>query len=159
MRPTKCKSRRAKQAATYTVLIAPTIMTRESASPPPKKTQELSASREESFTFIYSPEEHGINGEICSICLEHYQSGNVLNLLKCGHLHHLDCMEEWFVHGSTCPTCRTNLRRCSIAAPLQDPADLSALLPDPADLSALLPDPADLILDFSYWSAPSASTQ
>lgn len=40
----------------------------------------------------------------CNICLENLHKGVVR--LKCNHFFHENCVQEWLLHGNTCPTCR-----------------------------------------------------
>lgn len=45
--------------------------------------------------------------EKCLICLEDYVDDETLRLLKCKHLFHKNCVDQWLMTGSaTCPTCR-----------------------------------------------------
>ncbi|GAB6027432.1 hypothetical protein CHUAL_001695 [Chamberlinius hualienensis] len=42
--------------------------------------------------------------EICAIC--HESMIDKLHRLRCGHVHHLKCLEGWYKLQSTCPICR-----------------------------------------------------
>jgi len=52
--------------------------------------------------------------EFCVICLEHFQEGDTLRVLPCGHLFHIGCIDKWLsgIHSheecftSGCPTCK-----------------------------------------------------
>ncbi|KAE9614791.1 hypothetical protein Lal_00036079 [Lupinus albus] len=44
----------------------------------------------------------------CSICLQDFEDGELVNILpKCGHLFHLECIEKWLIQQGSCPMCRT----------------------------------------------------
>jgi len=42
------------------------------------------------------------NVNVCIICLCEVEKGKYLN---CGHIFHLDCIQEWILHYKKCPTC------------------------------------------------------
>lgn len=43
----------------------------------------------------------------CAVCLSKYESPELLRLLpQCKHAFHLDCVDVWLNHHSTCPLCR-----------------------------------------------------
>ncbi|XP_062168537.1 NEP1-interacting protein 1 [Alnus glutinosa] len=43
----------------------------------------------------------------CSICLQDFKDeDSVRELPNCGHLFHLDCIDEWLTRQGTCPMCR-----------------------------------------------------
>lgn len=41
----------------------------------------------------------------CSICLSSNNT-NAYSTLDCGHIFHKSCIDEWFIHGDSCPICR-----------------------------------------------------
>lgn len=44
----------------------------------------------------------------CSICLCDFEEDDKVKRLKCGHMFHLDCAEEWLTkHNYTCSVCNT----------------------------------------------------
>lgn len=46
----------------------------------------------------------------CAICLSAVEEGDEMRELKCRHIFHRSCMDEWLYHGrSTCPLCRVPL--------------------------------------------------
>lgn len=45
----------------------------------------------------------------CCICLNDYEPHQDLRVLPCEHHFHKDCVDEWLVVNSTCPTCRTSI--------------------------------------------------
>tara|TARA_Y100001938_G_C7801073_1_gene287124 strand:+ start:114 stop:518 length:405 start_codon:yes stop_codon:yes gene_type:complete len=47
--------------------------------------------------------------EGCVICLEKYQKKEKIVTLKCNHIFHQECIEEWCKTGKTCPLCRFSL--------------------------------------------------
>ncbi|XP_021287690.1 NEP1-interacting protein 1 isoform X2 [Herrania umbratica] len=43
----------------------------------------------------------------CSICLQELKDGELArNLPRCGHIFHLNCIDEWLSRQGTCPMCR-----------------------------------------------------
>ena len=59
--------------------------------------EENAKMEEEEFNKI---RENNIN--VCIICLCEVEKGKYLN---CGHIFHLDCIQEWILHYKKCPTC------------------------------------------------------
>jgi hypothetical protein len=45
----------------------------------------------------------------CCICLNDYEPAQSLRVLPCAHHFHKDCVDEWLLVNSTCPTCRTSI--------------------------------------------------
>jgi len=45
----------------------------------------------------------------CTICLEGYNSGELLTALSCGHFFHINCLARWFQRSTQCPLCRANM--------------------------------------------------
>jgi hypothetical protein len=65
-------------------------------------------------TFHYSRdqsqhEEHFVDQVQCAICLENFENEDVLRMLPCFHRFHVNCIDDWFNTGSTCPICRTSI--------------------------------------------------
>ncbi|KAI8321871.1 hypothetical protein GQ54DRAFT_248227, partial [Martensiomyces pterosporus] len=49
-----------------------------------------------------------VSSERCPVCLEDFDDGDVLRVLKCHHALHLVCGDSWFTQGSNkCPICRS----------------------------------------------------
>ena len=48
-------------------------------------------------------------GYECLICLEEYDEGQQLTVIKCGHLYHKPCLDTWFLKKQTCPLCDEEL--------------------------------------------------
>lgn len=44
--------------------------------------------------------------EVCVICLENYEKNKKVIKLKCGHIIHLECWNQWKDQKSNCPVCR-----------------------------------------------------
>lgn len=42
----------------------------------------------------------------CSICLEAFDTGELLTQLPCSHFFHVDCVSRWFKQSTQCPLCR-----------------------------------------------------
>ena len=53
-------------------------------------------------------EEEMLN-EICTICLDPYEKKEGISKLKCGHIFHYECIDQWIIDKITCPLCRTSL--------------------------------------------------
>lgn len=51
----------------------------------------------------------------CSICFEDFSKNTDSDVVvtKCGHMYHLDCLNEWMKQSITCPECRLVTRRNS----------------------------------------------
>lgn len=55
----------------------------------------------------------------CIICLSEFTIGEKIRILeKCNHGFHLQCIQQWLISHSSCPTCRSN---CSIEPNLPPP--------------------------------------
>lgn len=46
----------------------------------------------------------------CSICLEDISEGKTLEVVKCGHFFHNDCINAWLVNNDKCPLCRKKIK-------------------------------------------------
>lgn len=47
-----------------------------------------------------------IIGDICNICHNEFQSGQFKKHLKCNHVFHNKCIDEWLKIKPNCPNCR-----------------------------------------------------
>lgn len=45
----------------------------------------------------------------CIICLNEFDLGQSLTLLKCKHIYHKSCLELWFDKKRTCPLCNISI--------------------------------------------------
>ncbi|CAL0300461.1 unnamed protein product [Lupinus luteus] len=56
-------------------------------------------------------EENRRKDEICSICLVQFEGEDAVSKLKrCGHVFHVNCIEQWLDRGQfSCPFCRSLL--------------------------------------------------
>ena len=45
----------------------------------------------------------------CAICLEPFEAGKKVAVLKCNHIYHEDCIKPWIESHTTCPVCRTDV--------------------------------------------------
>ncbi|KAG9458501.1 hypothetical protein H6P81_003009 [Aristolochia fimbriata] len=55
----------------------------------------------------------GVGGEDedCAVCMSKMKRGGGATELRCGHLFHTECLDQWCsVGGATCPFCRSSLR-------------------------------------------------
>ena len=64
--------------------------------------------------YIIKIKEYKLNEDLeesdnCSICLENYNKDNIINVLKCGHKYHKDCIDYWINDNNNCPLCRLSL--------------------------------------------------
>ena len=41
----------------------------------------------------------------CIICLENMIKGERVKILRCGHIYHYKCIDEWFKRKRECPLC------------------------------------------------------
>ncbi|KAL8130464.1 hypothetical protein V2J09_019619 [Rumex salicifolius] len=61
---------------------------------------------------IYHTAEHGSppqQDEIkCSICQEEYEEGNKIGKLRCEHMYHVECIENWLKLKNWCPVCKVS---------------------------------------------------
>lgn len=46
--------------------------------------------------------------DTCSICLENFEQIEIYKL-RCGHLFHKNCLNEWMSHKTTCPLDRKKI--------------------------------------------------
>lgn len=42
----------------------------------------------------------------CLVCLQQYESSDVLRSLPCGHSFHICCVDQWLMRTNACPCCR-----------------------------------------------------
>ena len=51
-----------------------------------------------------------INSAFCTICQENYENTDNIKLLKCSHLYHCKCIDQWLLNCSNlCPICRQQI--------------------------------------------------
>jgi Ring finger domain len=48
--------------------------------------------------------------EVCSICQDSLQSSQACRILRCSHMLHRTCANQWFAISVRCPICRADLR-------------------------------------------------
>ena len=48
-------------------------------------------------------------GYECLICLDEFNQGQHLTVIKCGHIYHKACLDSWFLKKKTCPLCDEQL--------------------------------------------------
>ena len=46
---------------------------------------------------------------VCSICLDNFSGPDKIRKLKCSHLFHSKCIDEWVAIHASCPMCKSNL--------------------------------------------------
>ena len=47
----------------------------------------------------------------CCICLEDFQDDEEIQLARCNHGYHVECLTNWMTVKNTCPVCQAVLRR------------------------------------------------
>jgi hypothetical protein len=48
--------------------------------------------------------------ETCSVCMEDYANKDVVSVLDCGHIYHIECIKEWGDnYNPSCPICKTGI--------------------------------------------------
>ncbi|KAI3456481.1 hypothetical protein Pfo_013144 [Paulownia fortunei] len=72
---------------------------------------DLRVSRFQDLEFSNKNRGEAINNEeeMCSICLAEFEKEDLVNKLpRCGHIFHMECMEQWLDRCQfTCPLCRS----------------------------------------------------
>ena len=59
------------------------------------------------FSVIYKYMKDEINE--CSICLEDIKKYDIIRHLKCFHIYHIDCIDDWLSRKKICPECNFEL--------------------------------------------------
>uniref|UniRef100_K3WVV2 RING-type domain-containing protein n=1 Tax=Globisporangium ultimum (strain ATCC 200006 / CBS 805.95 / DAOM BR144) TaxID=431595 RepID=K3WVV2_GLOUD len=57
----------------------------------------------------FQPTQFAPEDSSCCICLNEYEPLQDLRVLPCSHHFHKECVDEWLMVNSTCPTCRTSI--------------------------------------------------
>lgn len=57
--------------------------------------------------YIFINENKVRNNELCCICLEELNENVVM--IKCHHIYHKKCIDEWFLKKKNCPLCNINI--------------------------------------------------
>lgn len=57
-------------------------------------------------TIDESDKERTTNFTDCSICLEQFSEGDTVKKLKCKHIFHPECIQQWLSKEASCPLCR-----------------------------------------------------
>lgn len=50
-----------------------------------------------------------ISDDVCSVCMEGFQSGVGGKRVPCGHVYHAGCISSWLSNYNSCPLCRSNI--------------------------------------------------
>lgn len=59
-------------------------------------------------TVFFSP--ISCSNQSCSICLENFEDDDEIRKLRCAHIFHKTCVDEWLTkHQTSCPICRSSL--------------------------------------------------
>ena len=68
-----------------------------------KRREEITKKLEENLVEVSG------NSGNCSICLIRYKVGEKCYCLSCGHIFHVNCLEDWLKVKLRCPLCRKKL--------------------------------------------------
>lgn len=49
------------------------------------------------------------NTELCVICQDDITNNQIIRKIKCKHIFHIECIDEWFLENKKCPTCKYEL--------------------------------------------------
>ena len=71
--------------------------------------------------------------ETCAICIEDYETNDLLRILPCNHAYHTDCIDPWLIRSKrNCPLCKQSVLSSEdsdsdrTADPLLGPSELSS---------------------------------
>ena len=72
----------------------------------------IGVDKRELISEILRAQESGTSGTACAICVSDYECDDVQRRLPCGHLFHLECVDQWILKAATdysrtpgCPMC------------------------------------------------------
>ena len=66
----------------------------------------------------------GKEPDTCAICVDEFVNGDSIKTLQCGHIFHVNCIDEWLgKYSSVCPLCKSNLRQPVNFRNINNPAD------------------------------------
>ncbi|KAG9299219.1 hypothetical protein G9A89_013867 [Geosiphon pyriformis] len=111
---------------------------RESSSSPYTLTRASGIRSDCSRSVTFDPKKIGESSmteenhtnDICAICLEEFENGELLRELpKCTHLYHTDCVDRWLTTKSShCPLCKQDCTPADIAKKRQKTSQLQSRL-------------------------------
>lgn len=85
--------------------------------------------------------------ETCAICIEDYETNDLLRILPCNHAYHTDCIDPWLIRSKrNCPLCKQSVLSSEdsdsdrTADPLLGPSELSSVTSTENDEQNLNPD-------------------
>lgn len=52
--------------------------------------------------------------EMCVICMDKFEKGQIVVKLECNHIYHDKCALEWFDESATCPVCRKSVTKLKV---------------------------------------------
>lgn len=62
-----------------------------------------------SHTPIRTYQSDGSEESWCCICLEFYENGDQVKYLRCNHVYHQSCIDEWLYYSCVCPLCKVEV--------------------------------------------------
>ncbi|CAI5709003.1 hypothetical protein KXD40_004812 [Peronospora effusa] len=81
-------------------------------------TQEVETLIDQLETKTYTSNMFPPEDACCCICLNTYEASQSLRVLPCAHHFHKECVDEWLLVNSTCPTCRKSMFDAGLGGPM-----------------------------------------
>jgi len=77
--------------------------------PEPTSTLSLRSINTNTEVTTYTSSESN-DQQMCPVCRVNFEENDVVRKINhCGHMYHLNCIDNWFQEHATCPVCRHNL--------------------------------------------------
>lgn len=77
----------------------------------PESAPTLTLSNINTNTVVTNYRSSESNGQqMCPICRVNFEENDIIRKINhCGHMYHINCIDNWFQEHTTCPVCRHNL--------------------------------------------------